>query len=173
MIVTLLVVLPFILSGQIKEEIPIPISVEEMIQIPIQNNMSMNFKWFDANKFSMTHSYSMSVGTFGDTPFSQGMYLNQMNYAFSDKVNLKAIVGFSHDPLHLGNSNLPGEGFSLENMAYGAEISYRPTQNSLIKFSFEKTPRMYGYNTYNPYYLPYGYSRFYQPSLFNNNYMGY
>ena len=169
---TLLILLPLVLFGQIREEIPIPISVEKMIQIPVQRNMSMNFKWFDTNKFTMSHSYSMSVGSFGNNPYSQGMYLNHMNYAFSDKLNIKAVVGMTHDPLHLGNTSLPGDGFSLDNMAYGAEISYRPTKNSIFKFSFEKTPRMNGYNSYNPYYSPYGYS-YSRPSMFSNHYMGF
>lgn len=174
-LLTILVLLPMILFGQIKEEMPVPISVEKMIQIPVQRNMSMNFNWFDADKFTMSHSYSMSVGSFGKDPYSQGMYLNQMNYAFSDKLNLKAVVGFTHDPLQLGNTNLPGNGLNLDNMVYGAEIAYKPTENSVFKFSFERTPMRYGYG-YNSYgYSPYGYNRYYAtPSLFNNhNYMGF
>ncbi len=176
-LVTILVLLPMILFGQVKEQIPNPISVEEMIQIPVQRDMSLNFKWFDANKFTMSHSYSMSVGSFGKNPYSQGMYLNQMNYAFSDKLNLKAVVGFTHDPLQLGNTNLPGQGFDLDNMVYGAEVAYRPTKNSVFKFSFERTPAQYGGYGYNPYgYSPYGYRGYYRsPSLFNNHdhYMGF
>ena len=176
-LLTFFMLIPLVVFGQIKEEIPIPISVEEMIQIPVHRDMSLNFKWFDADKFTMSHSYSMSVGTFGKTPYSQGMYLNQMNYAFSDKLNFKAVVGFSHDPLQLGNNNhLPNAGLNLDNMVYGAEVAYRPTKNSVFKFSFEKTPAMYGYG-YNPYYYsPYGYNRsYYRPSLFDNSnhYMGF
>ncbi len=169
-IIAVLILLPFVFGfGQIKEEIPIPISVERMIQIPVQKSMSLNFNWFDADKFSMSHSYSMSAGTFGSNPYSQGMYLNHMNYAFSEKLNIKAVVGFSHDPLKLGN-NLPGNGFDLNNMVYGAEIDFKPTKNSIFRFSFQKTPMSQGYGQ-NPYqYSPYGYNSYYrQPSLFNNN----
>lgn len=165
-----LILLPFALGfGQIKEEIPIPISVEEMIQIPVQKSMSLGFDWFDATKFTMHHSYSLSVGSIGKNPYSQGMYLNHMNYAYSEKLNLEAVVGFTHDPLQLG-SNMPGNKFDLDNMVYGARVSYKPTENSILKFSFEKAPLTYGYG-YNPYYSPYyGYSRYYmQSSLFNDN----
>ena len=170
-LIAILLLLPFVNGfGQIIDEIPIPISVERMIQIPVQKSMSLNFNWFDANKFSMSHSYSMSAGTFGNSPYSQGMYLNHMNYAFSDKLNIKAIVGFSHDPLKLGN-NLPGNGLDLDNMVYGAEIAYKLTENSIFRFSFQKTPMNQGYGyAQNPYqYSPYGYSYYRQPSIFNNN----
>ncbi len=165
----LLLLVPLLTFAQIKEEMPTPISVEEMIQIPVQRDMGINFKWFDADKFTMSHSYSMSVGSFGQNPYSQGMYLNKMNYAVSDKLNLRAVVGFTHDPLHLGNNNLPGNSFDLDNMVYGAEVAYKPTKNSIFKFSFEKTPMRY--NPYS-YYRPYQYRR---SSLFNNHdfYMGY
>jgi hypothetical protein len=163
-----LFLIPMILLGQIKKEVPIPISVEEMIQIPVERNMSLGLKWFDAEKFTMSHSYEMSVGTFGKDPYSTGMYLNHMNYAYSERLNLKAVVGFTHDPLHLSN-NLPNQGFDMNNIVYGAEVAYKPTENSVFKFSFEKVPYTYGYG-YNPYYSPYGYSNYYRrPSILNNN----
>ena len=171
LIVLILVPMAFTF-GQIKEEIPIPISVEEMIQIPVQKNISFGLNWFDKDKFSMSHSYSMSVGSFGKDAYSQGMYLNHMNYAASEKLNIKAVLGFTHDPFKLGNQgNVPNSGFDLSNMAYGAELAYKPTENSIFKFSFEKIPMNYRYGSgYNPYYYsPYSMSYYRRPSLFNNN----
>ncbi len=158
--IILLTMLPFtLLFGQLVKHINNPISVENMIQIRQYDRIKPMFSLFDSNKFSMSQSYSLSAGSSGNSAFSTGMYLNNMTYMVSDKLLMNARVGFVHDPLKLGNT--PTIGYSMENLIYGADITYRPFDNFLLRFSFNKTPMStYGYN---PYYS--GINRY---SMFDN-----
>ena len=121
-----------------------------------QPSSSGFFGWFDASKFSMHHSFSMSYMTLGGGQgMSLGTYTNSMMYEFSDKLNARADVSLSYSPY---NSFSSGPAGSRRNDLSGlylsrAELNYHPWENASIQLSFRQVP--YGsYSYYSPFYNP-------------------
>ena len=136
------------LQAQLKSQIEPPLSVERSIQIPGLGSTSLGLNFLDPSRFSMHHSYSLSYMSFGNQSASMGIYQNVMSYVFSDKLVLNGHFGFMHDPLKMGNSATTTN--LMDNMIYGAELSYRPKDNVLLNVRFDKVPyySRYGYYPY-------------------------
>jgi len=131
------------------EELP---TLEKAIQFPGSNN-SNGLNLLDPNRFFMNQSYSLSMG-FGQTGTgSMGMYMNNMSYILTSDLIVNARLGFVHNPLQMGNTMTGNLG---QNLIYGADILYKPTENMRLKLSFDKRPY-----TYNPYMSPYRYPGIY------------
>jgi hypothetical protein len=99
----------------------------------------------DVSKFSMTHSYSISFTSMGSQSFSQGLYLNTMNYQFSDPLRMQVRIGYLHQPLGvLGSSNaMNGQLFVQRAM-----LQYKPSKNMSITIDYQSIP----YRMVSPYY---------------------
>ncbi|MFH1940870.1 MAG: hypothetical protein ABIL68_02105 [bacterium] len=91
----------------------------------------------DLSKFSMTHSYSISFTSMGRQTFSQGLYLNTMNYQFSDPLRMQVRIGYLHQPLGVfGNSNtMNGQVFVQRAM-----LQYKPYKNMSITVDYQSIP---------------------------------
>jgi hypothetical protein len=157
LILTIMMVPLGMLQAQLKSQIPTSVSVEDHLRVPGIGSTSLGLNLFSADRFSMHHSYSLSLMSVGKSSASVGIYQNHMSYLISDKMMLNARVGIVHDPLKLGNQQL---NFNLkENLFYGADLIYRPNDKMLLNISFDKVPPMYRYNYY-PYYSRYSYPYF-------------
>ncbi len=132
---------------QLKTQVREQPTVEEAIRIPGLTQSDLGLNLFDPSRFFMHQSYSLAMGIGGNNAVSQGMYLNNMTYIFSDKLLLNARLGFTHDPLKLGQNEYNSYN-ALDNIIYGADLTYRPKDNMLFKVSFDKRPI---------YYSPYSY----------------
>jgi len=144
-IVMLLAPLSFT-EAQLKSQARPPVSVEDGIRIPGVGSTSLGLSWLNSDRFSMNQSYSLSYSTFGSQSASMGMYQNNMSYIFSDKLVLNGRFGFMHDPLKLGNNT--GTVNPLDNLIYGADLTYKPTENVLLNIRFDKVPSLYRYGYY-------------------------
>ena len=105
----------------------------------------------DANKFSMSHSYSLSVFNVGNQTVSQGLYLNTMNYRFSDPLLLQVRVGYLHQPFgSLGQQSATSGNLFLQR----AMLQYKPTENMTFTVDYQVVPSqlyspyLYQYNPY-------------------------
>jgi hypothetical protein len=138
------------LQAQLKSQLPQDISVSDAIQIPGVGAVSSALGFIDPNRFFMHQSYSLSYSSWGGGSASMGVYQNTMSYIFSEKLAMNARLGFVHNPLNIGSfttqSNL------TDNLIYGADLIYRPKENTLFTISFDKTPYYYRSRFY-----PYGY----------------
>ena len=152
-IITLLLVLSTFAFSQYKSQVQEMPSLEQAVRLPNQNN-NTSLNLFDPNRFSMNQSYSLSVGFSGNQNASMGMYLNNMTYMFSKDLVLNAKLGFVHNPLQMGGNINSGN--AANNLIYGAEVLYRPTENMKLKVSFNKVPY-----SRRPYYSPYSYYPYY------------
>ncbi len=99
----------------------------------------------DPSRFSMQHSFSLSMMNFSGRSLGLGAYTNQMNFMLKD--NLRFQTQFSLvqpsgglDPM--ANNGLGGQVY------YGASLDYQPTENFLVRFSMDNYPR---YRFYRPY----------------------
>jgi hypothetical protein len=108
------------------------------------------FGWINPEKLSMHHNFSMSFSSFGNAgSMMVNSYMNTINYRISEPLLLR---------LNLGIMNTPYNSLKiapLENTQFfgGAELFYRPSQNSLIKIGVDVRP---GY--YHPGYFYDGYN---------------
>ena len=112
-------------------------------------------KLFSPEHFRMSHSYEMSMGSFGGNTSSMGMYTNTMQWQFSQKLAARVDVAVAHN-LFGGNNNTTFNGLTFQQrqgpqvFLRNAEVAYRPTENMQFNFSVRQSP-------YGSYMNPYGY----------------
>ena len=97
----------------------------------------------DPNRFSINHSFGMSMTSFGGNSLSLGSYTNQMNYMIKDNMRLSTSFSLS-SPMN-GINPYANNGLGGTQIFYGASLDYQPTENLFVKFSMDNYPR-YGYS---------------------------
>ncbi len=109
-------------------------------QVIAKPSNGLIFGFINPEKFSMHHSFSMSYMTLGS---GRGMmvnsYMNTIDYQISNPLWLR---------LNLGIANSPYNSFqnpALNNTQFfgGAELFYRPTENSMIHIGVDVQPNYY------------------------------
>jgi len=107
---------------------------------------------FDASRFTMSHSYSMSAGAIGKQSFNQGLYLNTMSWKLADPLFMQLRVGYAHQPL--GGNSLFGESSkSGQFFLQQAYLEYKPFKNAKLTFEYQSMPQSSFYHS------PFGLSR--------------
>lgn len=104
-------------------------------------------RFFTPENFQMSHSFEVS--SFGGSTLS--MYTNSMRWRFSDKLAARLDVSAAYSPLDNQRSTSVTRGNNGQVFLRNAEIVYRPSKNTLLNFSFGRSP-------YGSYARPYGYS---------------
>jgi hypothetical protein len=109
--------------------------------------------------FTMSQSYSLSFFDIGGSSVSQGLYLNTLNYRFSDPLMMQVRFGFLHHPFG-------AKGYDVQNTNQNkffiqrAMLQYKPSQNMTFTVDFQQIPQAmispYGY--YNRYRSRYNHS---------------
>lgn len=105
-----------------------------------------------SDKFSMSHSYSLSYYSAGNYSGSMGLYLNTMKYQFSDPLMMQVSVGYLHHPfggLNGLNKNPSQDEVFLES----AKLQYKPTENTFITVDYRQIPQSMMYSPYSSYYF--------------------
>ncbi len=102
----------------------------------------------DPSRFSMSHSYSMSFSSMGGQSFNQGLYLNTMNFRFSDPLTMQLRIGYAHQPLGGGMGLNGGDNGQL--FLQRAMIQYKPSENTTFTLDFQSLPSsmVYPYSYY-------------------------
>ena len=104
--------------------------------------------FFNPDNFKMRQSYSMSYMTMGHQGLALGMYTNSMMYKFSNKVDARVDVSLQNSPYSSFDQRLQS---SLSGAFLNrAEINYRPSDNMLLRVSYQKVP-LGLYGLYPPY----------------------
>jgi hypothetical protein len=106
-----------------------------------------------SDKFSMSHSYSMSIFTVGNQTFNQGLYLSTMNFNLSDPLFLQVRVGYSHQPF--GGTGL-NPGMNGKVFLQRALLQYKPLKNMTVTLDYQQMPSRlyYPYSGYYRSYMP-------------------
>ncbi|MBZ0265781.1 hypothetical protein K8I28_14055 [bacterium] len=114
----------------------------------------------DPSRISMSHSAGMSYMSAGGNGYTQGYYMNTLNYRFSAPLSMNLRLGVTNNPFS-NNSSMGSTGFgpSLGEAEFfgGADLNWRPKENLFIRFSFDKLPPgayYTGFSGYNGYALP-------------------
>ncbi len=88
-------------------------------------------------KFEMQQSYSLSFTSVGGRGYNQGLYLNTMNYRFSDPLLMQVRIGYLHQPLG-GNQLMSDQNGKV--FLQKAMLQYKPTENMSIILDYESIP---------------------------------
>ncbi|MTI89619.1 MAG: hypothetical protein FH748_16835 [Balneolaceae bacterium] len=109
------------------------------------STIQQNLASFFANRVKMSHSYSMSFGSYGGSYQNINAYTNTMQFMFSDRLQGRVDISFLHSPFggsHLSNANNKLGG---KVMIRNAELNYKIGENSFIRFQYQQLPAGYGY----------------------------
>ncbi len=99
----------------------------------------------DMSRFSMSHSYSMSYMTMGGKGVTQGLYLNTMSYQFNIPLTVSLQLGMAHNPFGGLGENSTASILQNGMFVSGAQLEYKPSENTSIHFGFSNTPYNYYY----------------------------
>jgi len=91
----------------------------------------------DPSKFSMSHSYSLSYFSWGGKSFSQGLYLNTMNYQLSEPLFMQVRIGYVHQPFGIMNQS---NGMNGKVFVQRALIEYKPSKNMRLTIDYQVNP---------------------------------
>ena len=112
------------------------------------------FGWFDPNKFSMQHNFSMSYVTSAGLGLSLASYTNSMLYHISDPLDVRMDVTLQASPF--GSSGLSNPDALNSLYLSRAEVNYRPSENFRVQLQYRQIP----FSPYGWWRSPYGSSLF-------------
>lgn len=129
--------LPVLGFTQFKSQTKLP-SLSQVIAKP---SNGLIFGFIDPSKLSMQHNLSMSYMSFGKAGgMMVNSYMNTINYQISDPLFLRVNLGIMNSPYN----SLQNPVLNNTQFFGGAELFYRPSENSLIKLGFDIRPGYYG-----------------------------
>jgi len=147
--ISLMIVFMEIGAAQYKAQVEDKPTIQEAIRYPGNASKVSGLDWFNSKRFNMQQSYSLSMGFGNGRTSSMGLYMNNMSYLLAENLKINARFGFMHDPLSMNNTV---DGNVSQNLIYGADVLYKPSENSKIRVSFQKQPYYSGRSYYNDYY---------------------
>ncbi len=140
-------IIPAILFGQLKKDLKQPDFSNILTQPGNQNSL---FSFIDPSKLHMSHSVSMSYASGGGQSMVMNSYINTIDYRFNDQWSLRTNLGIMSSPYN----SLPNNAYLNDQHFFGgAELNYRPSENTLLSLKFESLPALY-----------------YRPSLWDSRY---
>lgn len=96
------------------------------------------------NSIQMSHSYSMSFGSYGGSYQSMNAYTNTMQMHITDNLDARFDVSFLHSPF--GGTNMYGVGQNSPRVILSnAELNYRVNDRTHIQLRFQQSPTPFGY----------------------------
>jgi hypothetical protein len=133
--IILILSLPMLAFSQYKSKTELPVMSDV-----IGKSSGLVFGFINPEKFSMHHSFSMgymSAGQYGSMMVNS--YMNTINYQISDPLFLRLNVGIMNSPYNSFQNS------ALNNTQFfgGAELFYRPSENSLIRLGVDVRPGFY------------------------------
>ncbi len=138
MIVALLVAsVPVVAWGQLKSQDPKKVDFAKILTAPVRPQGLFGLLGLNPNRFSMQQSYSLSFMTAGGQSYSQGVYLNTIQYQLSDPLSVYVQWGMFNQPLGaMGAQPLTSNRLFLST----AGISFKPNRNMSIEVQYNSLP---------------------------------
>jgi hypothetical protein len=129
----------------------------------INNNApALLLGFINPENFSMSHSYSMSYTTSGNSGLALGVYTNSLSYKFADNFNMQVDASLVHSPYSSFGKNYQDQlsGIYLSS----AQLNYQPWKDVNISVQYRNIPGGF----YNDFYR---YNRF-GGGLYENFFFG-
>ncbi|MFQ5650386.1 MAG: hypothetical protein ACE5IY_10635 [bacterium] len=124
---------PTLLLGQLKQDTKV--NMAQAIAKPKVDNI-ISLLGLDPANFSMSHSYSFSVGSLGGNSYNMGLYLNTMKYRLSDLLTFHLQLGMQHQPF--GNQTAFGPKSQI--FISSAGVEYKPSDSLKLQVLFSQSP---------------------------------
>jgi hypothetical protein len=141
-IAILIALLPVAAQGQLKKQDPKKIDFAKVLTAPGSPQGLFGLLGLNPSRFSMQQSYTLSFGSLGGQSFSQGIYLNTMQYQLSDPLRVYVQWGMFNQPFAaFGASPLTPNRLFLSS----AGVSFKPTDNMSIEVQYNSMPYRYYY----------------------------
>lgn len=144
-VVVLGVAAPLSAEAQLREEARVDRAAPQLYDSEASGTL-LN-RLFSPEVFQMSHSYEMSMGSFGGNAHSLGMYTNTMAWQLSDKVAARVDVSAAFSPL--GGANFGQQNDNMRVFLRNAEVVYQPSENTTFHLQIRQSP-------YGQYASPYG-----------------
>lgn len=139
MVMVLFLSLPGFLQAQYKREVP---TIPGLTSY--KHNSSTSIFGIDLSKLDFQNSYSMQVSSMGDNTVAMGLLKSSFNYVINPQVSVQGYVGLTHSPFSsfapMGEQSSFMNGLNKNNVLYGGEITYRPSENMLLQIGFNRLP---------------------------------
>lgn len=126
-----------LLSGQFRSDVK-KISTPEGLHFEHEQHQ---LALFSPERFSMSHSFGVSMMSMGKQSFSASAYTNTIHWALRDNLLVSSRISYVLPAVQSqpGISSL-SQGF----LQYGIDVNYRPTENTALYLSFQNYPRYLG-----------------------------
>ncbi len=108
---------------------------------------------FNPSRFSMNHSFSMSMLSIGKQSIGIASYTNNMNFLLRDNLRVQTYLTFTQPNMISSKTQNP---YSNSQLYYDAVLDYSPTNNTHFQVSFGNYP-MYSRYQASPFQLNRGY----------------
>jgi len=135
-------------SAQFKSQAEQPSVSRALVQS--RTSLTSFFGLLNPDNLRMQHNFSMSYFSFNGTGMSVASYTNSLFYKISDPLNVRFDVTLQGSPFGQSAYQNALSGVFLSR----AELNYRPWENFLIKFEYNRFPLNY-YGMYDPWYNPF------------------
>ena len=135
--------------GQLKSDLPHNDAIFEDMSVSDNSMMSL----FDPSRFSMNHSFSMSMMNMNKQSMSVASYTNNMNFLLRNNLQLQTYVTFMQPNMISSNTRNP---YSNSQLYFNTALDYSPTENTHFQVSFGNYP-MYSRYQASPFQLNRGY----------------
>ena len=134
-----------ILLGQFRNNIPVQ-SLPSNLNGELSNIQKLSL--FDPARFDIQHGFTMSMASLGGRPLSMAEYTSHIRYWASDNLTLNAKIMLFNNTGPFAKESVGG----IQNLqlAYDASITFKPTENSFLRFEFRsQNSPFYQNNNYN------------------------
>lgn len=93
---------------------------------------------FDPSRFTMNHSFSMSMMSVGKQSIGIASYTNNMNFALRNNLRLQTFVTLMQPNMLSAQSPSP---YANSQVYYNATLNYQPFENTNFQVSLGNYPR--------------------------------
>lgn len=137
LILAIFSLVPSMIFAQLKKDLKQPDFTTVLTQ---PSNPYSLFSFIDPSKLKMSHSASMSYMSVGGESIIMNSYVNTIDYQFNDQLSLRTNLGIMASPYN----TLPNISYLNEQQIFGgAELNYKPGENTLLSLRFEYLPAYY------------------------------
>jgi hypothetical protein len=133
-------------SAQLRQHAPSPYHWTGAVTKPIAQTTPHSDISPLLRQVRMSHSYEMTMGSFGGQMYNRNYYTNTMMLDFNEKMTGRVDVAFAHSPFGNGLMMNQGPQIFLRN----AEFQYRFSERAVFNVSFRHEPG--GYGLMDPFY---------------------
>jgi hypothetical protein len=147
--IIVLITILSVVMGQLKSDL----SQNNAIPQDLSGSDGSILSLFDPSRFSMNHSFSMSMMSIGKQSIGIASYTNNMNFSLRDNLRVQTYLTFMQPNMISTSTQNP---YSNSQLYFNTVLDYNPTENTHFQVSFGNYP-IYSSRQVSPFLLNRGY----------------